>query len=565
VIAAVALAATIVSVWSHGSGAPRSRQRSSDPAVANGLDGHDHAGPGTPAGRTERPGSNVGQRHTTPASALRFRFADRATRRPIEGVEVRRSPGDGRATILGESDADGLLRVEAGTTGAPQDICVTLHDRYVATRFVSERWPGVPPGEPQTVLLDAAAKIEGTARIAEGLPIPSGVLALGWPEELGSLFGMSRADLLSDPRIAAAEVGPDGSFTIEGVHPTAAHRVVVGGAGWASASGASGVRAGDAPVTVFVGAVYGARLELTEASGGELRLNHGYSGRGFGTAEPPSGESSLRRTDASSPGVALNLVGRYGPAATAREFGERWLAFQTADFPGGIVPDRVEVRFRADLPGYEPIDREVTCAWLGNGALRSEIRCAESGRGFGALRLRVEPPGSIGLLAADAVLRFVPSDGSSPPFSLRIAGAERTSEGFEWGGVPAGRYTLALAARVAGPGCPVSAVDGAREVIVAPGGLVDVRAEPTLGAVELVVTRDGAPFAGALFVTWAASGGGVGRRTLHAPPYRLEGLAAGPLELRVLRPRPPAGEGTMAPRTIEVEAAQRTQVAVALD
>lgn len=410
------------------------------------------------------------------------------------------------------------------------------------------------------LVLTPAALISGDVRWAWGANVGAGVTVQAL--ESGHAFdpdvpGLAHAEF---GRIHTAQTDADGRFAVHGLDPRRTYTLSATGPGLITPRALLGVAPGTEGLSIPVGRVFAAVVELREPGGGPLRVNPSlrhigtaipsHAGRRLGTSRHDTGPLDLGALR-ELPGDDLLLM--YVATQDVETFGPVEVAI--------AAPGYEAVKATFDVP---PLDTDVT-------TLR--ITLTPRFDRVGSLHVLFfggPPPAGpeqSGLMAAAPAWIVLDDLGGSagPVIDWRIPLTTWPAQGevIEIPGVPAGSYRLTVEAEHQLFGYPSRAADGPPPVLV-PGEQLVTLDCPLLGSALLDLTRaDGTGYSDAAVVSMRSHEQlDTGSVAFNRAPYLVEGLPPGTYTLRVMAPFP--GGSTTTPVEITVSASNTTRQHVAL-
>jgi len=367
------------------------------------------------------------------------------------------------------------------------------------------------------------AALRGRVVLPDGSAAGPGLFVLATPGRTDPALSVVAARMATPGERGCALTERDGSFEIRGLDPGQTCALIIGGAGWVGTQRQWLARPGQPAGRYEVRRLYGALITLKEPGGAPLRLHGDLLGQ-------RAGRASLRVQDVLPlTGVAPSavLAGVDPALLDAPDLGRRLLLFTAALDAREIGP----IVYRADLPGYDPLERELQARRIEQGLAEYAFELRPSVPGFGSLVITlVGWSGPCAPFAGPdgqgALLHLRSELGALATFGLGTIEGGR----IEVEGLPYGTWRCALGANQQ----PVNSRRGAtpeEEVVIGPVPASYVVDLSTRATIEIeILTRSGAPYserAAVIFADQQTIGRGSRAAHFRAPPYRLDGLEPG--------------------------------------
>lgn len=351
---------------------------------------------------------------------------------PVSGAVVAQQSSGKR---LGQTALDGevaLVEKELGT-----GTLVVMADGFISTELRLR----MPPSLRTDVYLDEGAQIRGVVLDPTGLPAGAGMNVMA----VNPLYYFNdRAlglTLSGQPLIPIVQTDENGAFVLRGLDPWREYRIFAAGGGLAEFEERDSIVPGpDAYVEVRTSPVYGVFLTFQDESGRPPQLAP-MTGRWQGSATTEAQAIPLFTTKWTENLLGLD-VGCNGNA----EFYDRTLFYTTPGDSG----ESITLRYRAELPGYAPVDVLVDAGRAAGCLSQKNVVIQETGGGFGRVSVVLNPP------ARAAALLESLSDGRQCKLRLREVHSGRILDvgldalapsGFQVvDGVPFGEYVGAFTA-----------------------------------------------------------------------------------------------------------------------
>ena len=305
---------------------------------------------------------------------LAVRVSD-TTGGPLSGATVY-SLGEEDQALLGATDSEGLLSVELPRL-VGSEIGATLEGYGPVRQAVPDPLP-----RGLDLVLQPAKALAGIVVTGDGSPVGTGVSVLVWPEERWADDEEARRSLRGDPTVLTTCTNDEGRFSVQGLVPGRVYYGLAAGKGYGSADLVRNILSGEEECILTVQKIYATWLRLREADGSIPRISDSLWARHnrmlYGQVLLPANASS--RISGNLSAVWLNdnshVAGDGGLT-----FFDRVYAFAAEDSTTEIGA----ARFRAEFPGYEPVDAAFPVPSLANGIGETVLELVPVAGGFGEL------------------------------------------------------------------------------------------------------------------------------------------------------------------------------------
>jgi hypothetical protein len=350
------------------------------------------------------------------------------TERPVFGAVVTALTSGTRIGVTGPTGELSLLGAELGSG----EISIT------AEGFVpSEVHLPQPPPLRTLVRLEEGSQITGMVLDPHGLPLGSGVTVMAVDSPYYFDDRALALTLSGTPLISLAHTDENGIFVLRGLAPARKVRLFCAGKGYASFDERKAFAPGpDVYVEIQALPVYGVMLAFHDAAGRQPSLAP-MEGRWQGSVAPLAHADPLFTTR-----LTEELLGLEAGCNGSPGYYDKPLIYTVHEESG----DSIALRYRAELPGYAPVDVLVDASRAVGCLQRHEVVLEETCEGFGQFTVVLEPPGR-----ASSLLDSV-SAGRECKLHLREVSSGKVLEmrlkslapaGFEViRGVPYGEYSV---------------------------------------------------------------------------------------------------------------------------
>ncbi len=284
---------------------------------------------------------------------------------------------------LGQTGIEGEMDLVAEELGA--GALAVMAEGFISTEV---RIPMPPPAQTD-VHLTRGARIIGLVLDDRGLPAGAGIRVMA----VSPLYSFNdRAlglTLAGEPLIPLVQTDEKGAFVLSGLDPGHQYRLFAAGKGLASFDERTTVVPGpDAYVEVRTSPVFGVFVAFRDEDGRPLQLAP-MTGSWQGSVT-----TGARATPLFTTKWTETLLGLDAGCNVVAEFYDRTFFYTAQGEPG----DSISLRYRAELPGYAPIDELVEAGRAVGCLRRQDIIVRHTADGFGHVSVLLDPPARVAAL-----------------------------------------------------------------------------------------------------------------------------------------------------------------------
>jgi hypothetical protein len=444
---------------------------------------------------------------------------------------------DGRCHADRRSDANGmcplplpqLTRAEILASGKPGfgRLVLESKDRPVVVEL----------------MLSNAGVLGGQVKEPSGRPVSAGVEVLAVRANLVNSFLREQAAPTVEPgRVGRTRTDDQGRFRLEGLEPGGEYTLWAHGQGLGTPTPQRSIT-GQEDLELIVWPVYGLALNFVESSGQPARISEHLQDLRHSRVQWFTPDSTPLHPE--SP-VVLGLGLPSGLTTTGP--GRLFLVAAPEFSSAGLG-----LRYACNMPGYEPIELELSLQPLSLGRLaRLEVVLRPTASGLGRLIVVARDQDAAPRALPDGRL-ILRRPGLPVAESLEFVHSAEPSGVLELDAIPLGPFELNWFSTASTLSWPEGPTPPQLVEIVADGSVVEMLLQPTYSLEIIPTLDDGRSWRGSLSVRFGPAdkvlpdgeGGRVERdvvfRTLDGPPYLLEDLTKPDYHL-VLSPRPGGAE-----------------------